>query len=161
MPAPDLLSHFIDQKDETFVPYVVAIMRGGTVTFRNSDTTRHHVYTFSPIHPFEFILKPGDISPPQRFDKTGIAALGCNIHDQMIAYVFVSDTPFTATSDANGLATIPDVPAGRYQAKIWYPQLKPGTTLVPQLVTVGTTPTTLAVSVPAIPFVADAMDGMN
>ncbi len=160
-PAPGLMNTFIDQKDETFIPYVVAIMRGGTVTFRNSDTTRHHVYTFSPIHPFEFILKPGDISAPQRFDKPGIAAIGCNIHDQMIAYVFISDTPLTAVTDANGHAMIADVPAGTYQAQVWYPQMKSGVPLSPQTVVVGAGPAALADAIPAIPYVSDSMDGMD
>lgn len=158
---PNLAAAIIDQRDETFVPYVVAVAQGGTVTFRNSDTTRHHVYTFAPIHPFEFILKPGDISTPQRFDKPGIAAIGCNIHDHMIAYVYVSDTPLTAVSDHDGRAVIAAAPSGSYAVKVWYPQLKPGASVAAMTAAVAEAPLSLTVSVPAIPFVDDMLDGMN
>ncbi len=160
-PPAGLTATIIDQRDETFVPYVVAITKGGSVTFRNSDTTRHHVYTFAPIHPFEFILKPGDVSPPQVFDKPGIAAIGCNIHDHMIAYVYVSDTPLVAVSGHDGKAVIADVPPGRYAVQVWYPQLKPGITVAPVTAVIAAIPVDLTVPVPAIPFVDDMMDGMN
>ena len=160
-PAPGLRSQIIDQRDETFVPYIVAIVAGGAVTFRNSDTTRHHVYTFAPIHPFEFILKPGDVSAPQVFDKPGTAAIGCNIHDHMIAYVFVSKTPLTAVSDRDGRAVIDAVPPGRYSVDVWYPQLKPGMTVPSPTVVVGNAPMNITTSIPATPHVDDMMDDMN
>lgn len=160
-PVPELSRAIIDQRDETFVPYVTAIVRGGSVTFRNSDTTRHHVYTFAPIHPFEFILKPGDVSVPQVFDKPGVAAIGCNIHDHMIAYVYVGDTPLMAVSDPEGKAVIAEVAPGRYIAHVWYPQLKPGMTTASVETAIAVTPSKITVSVPAIPVVDDMMDGMN
>jgi plastocyanin len=138
----------IDQRDETFVPYVTIIGQGGAVTFRNSDETRHHVYTFSPIKPFEFVLKPGDSSPPVIFDQTGVATIGCNIHDHMIAYVYVAKTPWVAQSDAAGHIAIADAPAGAYQATVWHPQLRPGRAPAPVPVTVGAggAPVTFALS---------------
>ncbi len=160
-PASNLSAKIIDQRDETFVPYVVAIVAGGAVTFRNSDTTRHHVYTFAPIHPFEFILKPGDISVAQVFDKPGVAAIGCNIHDHMIAYVYVSKTPLTAISDHDGRAIIDAVPPGSYSVDIWYPQLKPGMTVPSGTVVVGSVPASITASIPAVPHVDDMMDDMN
>lgn len=133
-PAPALMSATIDQRDETFVPYVVTVAKGGTVTFRNSDKTRHHVYSFSPIKQFEFVLNPGDSSAPVAFDATGIAAIGCNIHDFMTAFVYVADTPFVAQSDREGRAVIADVPPGTYSAHVWHPLIRPSAPVAAQTV---------------------------
>ena len=116
----------IAQRDEMFVPLVVIVRRGGEVVFTNNDTTMHQVYSFSPIKQFEFEIDKGQVSKPVVFDKSGVAAIGCNIHDQMIAYVYVADAPFAAITDANGRAELRDVPAGTYRASLWHPQLPPG-----------------------------------
>src|SRR5579871_6629021 len=92
-PSSTLAQATIDQRDENFVPEVVVIHVGGSVTFRNSDHTNHHVYSFASIKQFEFAEKPGDVSAPVRFDLPGWAAIGCNIHDNMIAYVYVTTSP--------------------------------------------------------------------
>ena len=83
----------IDQKNEMFDPYIATFRPGDKVLFRNSDEMRHHVYTFSPLKPFEFVLVPGESSKPIELDQTGVIAVGCNIHDQMITYLYVSDAP--------------------------------------------------------------------
>jgi plastocyanin len=92
----------IDQKDETFIPYVETFRPGDNVIFHNSDHTRHHVYSFAPARQFEFVLAPGESSVPLQLDHTGIVAVGCNIHDQMITYFYVSDAPWIARSGADG-----------------------------------------------------------
>ena len=120
------MKSIIAQRDEMFVPLVVIVRRGGEVVFTNNDTTMHQVYSFSPIKQFEFEIDKGQVSKPVVFDKSGVAAIGCNIHDQMIAYVYVSDAPFAAITDANGRAELHDVPAGIYRASLWHPQLPPG-----------------------------------
>jgi hypothetical protein len=66
-----------------------------------------------------------ETSVPIRFDKPGAAAIGCNIHDQMIAYVYVTDAPWAAVTDASGKAVIAGVPAGSYTATAWYPDVRP------------------------------------
>ena len=86
-------TYIIDQRDETFTPYVQLLRPGDNVIFRNSDVTRHHAYSFSPIKTFELVLHPGESSPAISMDKAGIAAIGCNIHDHMITYLFVSALP--------------------------------------------------------------------
>ena len=121
-----LRSGVVDQRDETFLPYVEIVARGGSVVFRNNDTPRHHVYSFSPVKSFEFVLKPGESSAPVLFDKPGVAAIGCNIHDDMIAYIYVSDTPWVAITDDSGQARISGVPPGSFTATIWHPALRPG-----------------------------------
>ncbi|HEY2345968.1 MAG TPA: methylamine utilization protein [Xanthomonadaceae bacterium] len=116
----------IDQKNETFIPYIQTFRPGDSVLFRNSDTMRHHVYTFSPLKPFEFVLVPGDSSKPIELDQTGVIAVGCNIHDQMITYLYISDAPWIAQSGANGQVEFRDVPAGAWNVRVWHPRLRPG-----------------------------------
>ncbi len=141
----------IDQKDETFVPYVVVIRVDGTVTFHNADGIRHHVYSFSPIHRFEMVQLPGETSAPVRFDQAGSAAIGCNIHDQMTAYIHVTDAPWAMVTDAAGRAVISDIPAGRFVATVWHPRLRPGTEPPAVSLTLATQNSTLSVSLPVLP----------
>jgi plastocyanin len=125
--APAAETRIIDQKNETFIPYVQIVRPGDPVVFRNSDNTRHHVYSFARIKTFEFVLSPGESSQPMQIDQTGIAVVGCNIHDNMINYLFVSDAPWIAQTGADGIAKLEDVPPGAYQLHLWHPQLHPGT----------------------------------
>ena len=83
----------IDQRNETFLPLVTIVRKGGQVIFTNNDTTMHQVYSFSPIKQFDFEIDEGRHSEPVVFDKPGVASIGCNIHDHMITYVYVADTP--------------------------------------------------------------------
>ena len=116
----------IDQQHETFLPLVVVVRKGGEVVFTNNDTTMHQVYSFSPIKQFQFEIDRGQVSKPVVFDKPGVAAIGCNIHDNMVAYVFVADAPFATVTDAQGRAQIRDVPDGAWHATVWHPQLRVG-----------------------------------
>lgn len=116
---------YVDQKDEAFIPYVQVLQPGDRVVFRNSDHTRHHVYSFSPTKTFEFMLRPGDSSPALAFDQPGIVAVGCNIHDHMIAYLVVSAAPVRVTG-AKGRAVFDALPPGDYTIHVWHPQLRPG-----------------------------------
>ena len=136
-PAPLPATHVIDQKDETFLPYVQLLRPGDRVVFRNSDDTRHHVYSFSPIRKFDFVLRPGESSPPLQLDQAGIAAVGCNIHDHMISYLFVSAAPLIALSDSSGNASFAQLAPGRYTAQVWHPQLYPGQPQPSQPVTIA------------------------
>jgi plastocyanin len=115
----------IDQRLETFVPLVTVVPRNGRVVFANSDQTTHQVYSFSPVKQFEITLARGATSPPIVFPAAGVAALGCNIHDNMIAYVFVADSPWTGLTDNDGRAVIDDVPPGSYQAQVWHYRYPP------------------------------------
>jgi hypothetical protein len=65
---------------------------------------RHHIYSFSPAHKFDQKLYSGVAAAPQVFDKAGTVVLGCNIHDKMLAYVKVVDTPYFAKTDGAGAA---------------------------------------------------------
>ncbi|HEY3779239.1 MAG TPA: hypothetical protein VGL35_14400 [Rhizomicrobium sp.] len=117
----------IDQRHETFLPLVTLIREGGHVIFTNNDATMHQVYSFSDIRQFAFEIDEGQRSQPVTFEKPGVAAIGCNIHDQMITYVYVASQPFGAVSDRSGHATIVNVAEGRYRGSAWHPGLAPGT----------------------------------
>lgn len=113
----------IIQRNTTFIPEVLVIPRGTAVTFPNEDTVRHHVYSFSPIKQFEIKLYVGTPTEPVVFEQSGVAALGCNIHDQMIAWVVVLDTPYYSHSNNDGLAVLNSVPPGDYTLRIWHKTL--------------------------------------
>ena len=148
----------IDQRDETFIPLVSLIRRGGHVVFTNHDHTMHQVYSFSAIKQFEFEIDEGQRSEPVVFDKAGLSSIGCNIHDQMITYVFVSDTPYAALTDVGGRAQIAEVPAGAYRARLWNPRTLPGADVPSPTVTVGGGVARLSAS---LSLMAAAMPGMK
>jgi plastocyanin len=152
-------TRFVDQKDETFLPYVTALHPGDSVIFRNSDTTRHHVYSFSDMVKFEYMLGPGESSPALPMSGPGNAAVGCNIHDQMLTYLYVTKDPDMATTDAKGRASIEGVNPGQYRAHAWHPQLRPGVILPIQGVTVSeTAPAIVHFDLALLPDLRGAMD---
>lgn len=114
------------QRDKAFLPSLLVITTGTSVSFPNIDTVRHHVYSFSPAKRFELKLYVGTPTNPVVFDKPGVVVMGCNIHDQMIAYILVVDTPFYGTATANGLVSMNDVPPGDYSLRIWHSRLPVG-----------------------------------
>ncbi|HIJ62758.1 MAG TPA: hypothetical protein HPQ04_08725 [Rhodospirillaceae bacterium] len=124
----------IDQKNETFIPYVELFRPGDSVVFNNNDRTKHHVYSFSPSKTFEFVLAPGESSPAMRLDAPGIVAVGCNIHDNMISHLFVSDAPWMEKTDDHGRAHFSGLGAGPYQVAVWHPQLHPAVPSVSRVV---------------------------
>jgi len=113
----------VDQINKTFVPYVTAARVGTLVRFPNSDNIHHHVYSFSPAKRFELPLYAGKSAPPVLFDKPGIVVMGCNIHDWMVGYVFVSDTPYFGKTEAKGSVQLRDLPAGEYLVRVWHPDM--------------------------------------
>jgi plastocyanin len=118
-------AHTVDQRDENFVPYVVVARPGDRVVFKNSDSTRHHVYSFSAAKAFEQLLAPGDTGAPLVLDRTGLVAVGCNIHDHMRAWLVVTDAPRVAMTGADGIARFGEVGAGSWRSVVWHPHLRP------------------------------------
>jgi plastocyanin len=108
------------QRDRRFEPRVLVVQTGTAVSFPNFDTVRHHVYSFSPIKRFDIKLYSGTPAEPIVFDKPGIAALGCNIHDRMGAFVVVVDTAVFGRTDERGQLTL-DLPPGEHTLKLWHP----------------------------------------
>lgn len=113
----------IAQVDKTFVPGVSVAQVGAAVSFPNRDPIRHHVYSFSPARVFDLKLYSGVPVSPVTFDKAGVVVLGCNIHDRMVAYLVVVDTPHFAKSDENGNARIEGLAPGEYRISVWHPRL--------------------------------------
>jgi plastocyanin len=109
----------IEQKGLKFLPLVSVVQTGSKVFFPNNDKVRHHIYSFSPAHKFDQKLYSGQSAAPQVFDKAGTVVLGCNIHDKMLAYVKVVDTPYFAKTDGAGAVRI-ELPAGKYVVKAWH-----------------------------------------
>lgn len=151
-------TRIIDQRDETFIPYVEIFRPGDQVVFRNSDRTRHHVYSFSPAKTFEFVIAPGASTPPVTLDQVGEISVGCNIHDQMITHLFVSDAPWVARATAEGNAFIDGLPAGTYIVQVWHPQLRPGKPEPRQTIVVGDAQVSTAFSLALLP---DPRQGAN
>jgi plastocyanin len=139
-------TRIVDQKSLTFMPFVDVLRPRDSVVFHNSDATQHHVYSFSPVKAFEFVVAPGTRSTPLVFDKTGVVAVGCNIHDGMISYLYITDAPFAARTDARGRVAFDALPAGRYDVRVWQPRLPPGRPDLRQkaITITGTEDTTLA-----------------
>ena len=114
------------QNHKQFVPQVLIVPVGSEVRFPNRDTVRHHVYSFSPAKKFELKLYTGTPAQPVRFEQSGVVVLGCNIHDQMVGWVLVLDTPYYAQTSASGQAALSTVPAGRYRLRTWHARLPAG-----------------------------------
>lgn len=122
----DELTAVINQVNNEFVPEMLVVETGTRVTFLNSDATSHHVYSFSKPKTFQLGLFKGDAHPPVLFDNPGLVILGCNIHDLMIGYVFVVDTPWFGTTDADGKVELTGLADGDYTLKTWSPVIRPG-----------------------------------
>ena len=113
----------VDQEDKEFIPYVTVVRAGTEVDFPNRDNIRHHVYSFSESKSFELPLYKGRSANPVIFEQTGVVPLGCNIHDWMQAYIFVTESRHFGVTDARGRVQLPGVPSGRQRVQVWHPAL--------------------------------------
>jgi plastocyanin len=151
----------IDQRHETFIPLVNVVRQGGRAIFTNNDSTKHQVYSFSATKQFEFEIEKGERSQPVVFDKSGVASIGCNIHDQMITYVYVAKSPFAAISDAKGVVQLRDVPPGHYRLTVWHPLLAPGRPALSQSLVVAASGTSVTVQMPLMQVSSSGMKHMH
>jgi hypothetical protein len=103
---------------------------GSSVSFPNSDQVSHQVYSFSPARRFQLPLYRGQPHAPVVFDQAGIVTLGCNIHDNMAAFIVVTNAPFFGRTDDKGSWTIPTLPDGLYRIKLWHPLLRDPTKML-------------------------------
>ncbi|MGE0454913.1 MAG: carboxypeptidase regulatory-like domain-containing protein [Vicinamibacteria bacterium] len=109
----------LDQRDEAFVPYVLAVQAGSVVEFPNSDRTFHNVFSLSRARSFDLGRYPRGQSKSVRFERAGIVRVFCDIHSHMSAWILVFAHRFFAVTDAQGRYRISGVPAGRYQLAVW------------------------------------------
>ncbi|MCG8312242.1 MAG: methylamine utilization protein [Pseudomonadales bacterium] len=112
----------MDQINKSFHPHVLVVPTGSLVEFPNSDDIRHHVYSFSKTKPFELKLYAGKPEAPINFDTPGIVVLGCNIHDTMVGYIVVRDSPEWAQSNSQGIASLSRFVDLNQAVRIWHPQ---------------------------------------
>lgn len=110
----------MDQQHLMFVPEVLIVQTSTAVDFPNSDQVRHQVYSFSGAKKFELALYAGRAHAPVVFDKAGLVTLGCNIHDNMLGYIWVTDSPWYGRSDADGHLQLHELTPGEYTVRIWH-----------------------------------------
>jgi len=133
-PRPPGAPVVIAQHDIHFVPYITAVPAGTTVRFANEDPYDHHLRSepggpfgnVAPAKAFEMRLPAATAdkvsSADVTFDKPGVVVLGCHLHGSMRGHLFVSSTPWVAVTDANGVASIADVPEGAAELRAWSPE---------------------------------------
>jgi len=113
----------MDQVNRSFSPDLLVIPVGSTVEFPNSDSVSHQIYSFSPPKRFQLPLYRGKPYPPVHFDQPGVVTLGCNIHDEMLAYLLVTDAPWYGRTNEGGSWST-EVPHGRYRVELWHPRIR-------------------------------------
>ena len=109
----------IDQRNESFVPHVLAVMVGTAVEFVNSDRTYHNVFSLSRTRSFDLGRYPRGKSKFVRFDRAGIVRVFCDIHSHMSAFILVFSHRFFAVADTDGRYRIENVPPGTYGVAVW------------------------------------------
>jgi plastocyanin len=109
----------LDQRNEAFLPYVLAVQVGTTVAFPNDDLTFHNVFSFSKAKRFDLGRYARGQSKSVRFDRPGVVRVFCDIHAHMSAFILVFAHPYFATTDAEGRFQMAAVPAGSYKVAVW------------------------------------------
>jgi plastocyanin len=109
----------LDQRNETFLPHVLAVTTGTVVDFPNSDSVYHNVFSLSKIARFDLGRYAAGRSRSVRFERPGIVRVFCDIHSHMNAFVLVFSHPFFAVTDAEGRFRIDGVPPGAYSLVAW------------------------------------------
>lgn len=117
----------IDQVNRMFVPHVSVVRTGTAVSFPNRDDIRHHLYSFSEAKTFELPLYKGTPAEPVIFDQAGIVTLACNIHDWMLGFVYVTDSPSFVVTGEDGRADFVLPEQSKYRVTVWHPSLGPET----------------------------------
>ncbi|MBI4042877.1 MAG: hypothetical protein HY391_05310 [Deltaproteobacteria bacterium] len=110
----------MDQKGMTFIPHILPIPVGSRIIFGNSDDEMHIVHSTSEAEKFNFSVLPKKESPPKAFNRVGEIQILCDIHQQMLAYILVLETPYFSTSDQGGNFRIDQVPPGKYRLATWH-----------------------------------------
>jgi plastocyanin len=123
LPPAAPVAAVMDQVNLAFVPDVLVIPVRSKVQFPNSDAVSHQVYSFSSARQFQLPLYRGKAYPPVVFDLPGVVTLGCNIHDNMLAYIVITSAPYYGRTGADGVWHAADLPPGKYSLRVWHPLL--------------------------------------
>jgi plastocyanin len=108
-------------RSKTFLPHVVAVPAGSTVTFPNEDPIAHNLFSLTPGNTFDLGLYRRGAGKAQRFQSPGVVNVYCNVHPNMSAVVHVMSTPYYGFSDAQGNYSF-EVPPGKYRVTAWNEQ---------------------------------------
>lgn len=146
-PTPSMIPPVMNQQHMQFEPHMLVVPTGSQVIFPNQDRTRHHVYSFSQAKTFDIKLYTGRPERPIVFDTPGVVTLGCNIHDQMQAYIIVSDEPRWAVTDSSGHARIDGLPDKAIDLTLWHPWMASEQTRVFRSVPANATRATIELDV--------------
>ena len=109
----------LDQRDETFLPYVLAVAAGTTVDFLNSDVTYHNVFSLSKPKRFDLGRYARGERKAVRFETPGVVRVFCDIHSHMNAWILVFAHRFFSTTDAAGSYRLDGLPPGAYSLAVW------------------------------------------
>ena len=121
VPPPPTTPPELGQKDQAFVPRVLAIQKGTVVSFPNHDPIFHNVFSVSPNKRFDLGKYPRGQTRKVRFDKPGLVNVYCDIHSDMAAFILVLPHHVFDMPAADGAYALPDLPAGTYSVKVWHP----------------------------------------
>lgn len=116
----------LSQNDLIFTPAVLPVLVGTEVSFINDDKVFHNIHSKSPVYPFNFSQPPGLKRPAKvKFDKPGIIPIGCDVHSEMHAFIFVKLNPFFSLADEKGQFTLQHIPPGTYKLQAWHEKFEP------------------------------------
>ncbi|KTF13237.1 hypothetical protein [Pseudoalteromonas sp. H105] len=145
------------QKDRQFTPHILVVEQNGQVDFPNADSIMHHVYSFSKSKSFELKLYREQPQAPITFEQTGVVELGCNIHDWMLGYIVVVDSPYYGITDEQGQVTL-DVPVGEYTLNSWHEGFADISSIESKAVSIVSEALRYQLKQPLIPRVAIGVD---
>jgi plastocyanin len=124
IPAPIAqTSPEMEQRNKQFVPHILVVQKGQPVSFPNRDDIQHHVFSFSETKTFELELYKEDVPSPLIFETAGDIELGCSVHDWMLGYIKVVETPYFSKTGSDGSVTV-DLPEGKYTVSVWHPRIE-------------------------------------
>ncbi|HMF08843.1 MAG TPA: carboxypeptidase regulatory-like domain-containing protein [Thermoanaerobaculia bacterium] len=115
----------MEQRNESFVPHVLPVMKGSTVEFPNGDPIYHNVFSLSRVASFDLGRYPRGASRSIRFDEPGVVKVFCHIHSDMSGVVLVLDNPFFTAPGPEGSFDFPDLPPGEYTVTAWHERARP------------------------------------
>lgn len=113
----------MNQHELAFEPHILIVATGTAIDFSNSDDVRHHVYSFSEARAFDFSINSGSVHESLRFDVPGLVTLGCNVHDKMLGFILIVDTPHFAKTNGEGIVEFQGLAPGSYEFALWTPRL--------------------------------------
>jgi len=117
---PDGVHAVLDQRNQAFIPSVLAITAGTTVDFLNSDGMYHNVFSLSKPKRFDLGRYPRGQKKSVRFDRPGVVRVFCDIHSHMSAFILVFAHRYFAVTQHDGSYRIDGIPAGTYTVVAWH-----------------------------------------